>query len=131
MKFPIHCPIENSRVARLIELRYCWQAPPRQTVNTLMILLFGLLHMADGVVTYQGLSFADVDEVNPVLNYFAAQLGLGVAIALLKFTIIAVITLIFYERCSIKSRWGTVTLASADTFYSWVVTNNFILVLSS
>ena len=132
MTFPIHCAIANSRVVRFLELRYyCWQTLPRHSVNTLMIVLFGLLHVADGVVTYLGLSFAKVDEANPILNYFAGQLGLGVAIALLKLSIIIVITLIFFDRHSIKSRWGTATLAWADTFYSWVVTNNFILVMGT
>jgi uncharacterized membrane protein len=104
---------------------------PRNTVNTLMIVLFGLLHVADGVLTYLGLSFTNVDEVNPVLNYFAGLLGLGVAITVLKLAILSVIALIFFDRHSIKSRWGTATLASADTFYSWVVTNNFILVIGA
>lgn len=128
MRFSIHYAIANSRT---VALRYYGQMLPRHTVNTLMIVLFGLLHVADGVLTYLGLSFTNVDEVNPVLNYFAALLGLGVAITVLKLAILLVIALIFFDRHSIKSRWGTATLASADTFYSWVVTNNFILVIGA
>jgi len=128
MRFSIHYAIANSRA---VALRYYGQMLPRHTVNTLMIVLFGLLHVADGVLTYLGLSFTNVDEVNPVLNYFAALLGLGVAITVLKLAILLVIALIFFDRHSIKSRWGTATLASADTFYSWVVTNNFILVIGA
>lgn len=92
-----------------------------------MIVLFGLLNVADGVVTYLGLSFANVIEVNPILNYFAELLGVGVAIVSVKLAILIIIAFIFFDRHSIQSRLGTVTLASAATFYSWVVFRNFIL----
>ena len=132
MTFPIHCAVVNARVARFLESCYCWLTLTRRhTANTLMIVLFGLLHVADGVVTYLGLSFANVNEVNPVLNYFAGLFGLGVAISVLKLAILVVITFIFIDRHTIKSRWGTAMLAWADTFYSWVVTNNFILVMGT
>lgn len=97
----------------------------------MLILLFGILHIADGLVTYLGLSFAAVNEVNPLLNYFAGLWGLGLAITLLKIAILFAITYIFIGRHTIKSRWGTATLAWADTFYSWVVTNNFVLVIGT
>jgi hypothetical protein len=126
MKLHIHFAVANYRLARFIE-----RTLPRNTVNALMIIMFGILHIADGIVTYLGLSFANVDEANPVLNYFAAELGLGVAITLLKLVIIGIITFIFFDRDTIKSRWGTATLVSADTFYGWVVTNNFLLVIGT
>jgi hypothetical protein len=131
MKFSVHCSMENSRLAWLLGLSFGWLLLPRQTLNTLMIVLFGFLHVADGLVTYLGLSFTNVDEANPILNYFAGQVGLGMAITLLKLTIMVVIAFVYFDRQSIKSRWGTAALAWADTFYSCVVTNNLILVMGS
>ena len=129
MKPFVHCAVTHVMAARFLGLRF-WSSPQMHAINTLLIVLFGLLHIADGVVTYLGLSFTSVDEVNPVLNYFAGILGLGVAITMLKLLILFVITCIYIDRQTIKGRLGTATLAWADTFYSWVVTNNFILVSS-
>lgn len=131
MRFSIRYPINYSRVDRNLEPCFYWHMFPRHTVNALTIILFGLLHIADGVVTYLGLSFTNVDEVNPVLNYFAGLVGLGLAITVLKVIILFIISFIFFDRHSIKSCWGTATLVSADTFYSWVVANNFILVMGA
>lgn len=125
------CKIVNARAVRLLERNYYCLMLPKPAVNAQLIVFFGLLHIADGLVTYLGLSYAAVDEVNPVLNYFAGLWGLGLAITLLKLVILVVITCIFIDRHTIKSRWGTATLAWADTFYSWVVTNNFILVIGT
>lgn len=127
MKFPIRLAIERSSLDSGLYRQWL----SRQSLNTLMIVLFGLLHVADGVVTYLGLSFTSVDEVNPLLNYVAGQMGLGSAIFSLKLLILLVITSIFFDRHSIKGRWGTATLVSADTFYGWVVTNNCLLVIGS
>ncbi|MCQ8105662.1 DUF5658 family protein [Methylomonas sp. SURF-2] len=125
------CKLLNAWASGILEPNQYWLAQPKQVVNALLILFFALLHIADGVITYLGLSFAPVDEVNPVLNYVAGLCGLGLAIALLKLAILSAIACIFFGRHTIKSRWGTATLASADTFYSWVVTNNVILVVAS
>lgn len=125
------CKIVNATAVRLLEPNGYWLAQPKHVVNALLIVFFGLLHIADGLVTYLGLSFAAVDEINPLLNYFAGLWGLGLAIALLKLAILFAITYIFIGRHTIKSRWGTATLAWADTFYSWVVTNNFVLVMGA
>lgn len=100
-------------------------------MNTLLIILFGLLHIADGVITYLGLSFDVVDEVNPVLNFFAEQIGLGFSITALKLACLSALIYLFYGRHKMKSRWITATLASAVTFYSWVVSNNIFLVVSA
>ncbi len=127
MKFHIRLAIERSSLDSGLYRQWL----SRQSLNTLMIVLFGLLHVADGVVTYLGLSFTSVDEVNPLLNYVAGQMGLGSAIFSLKLLILLVITSIFFDRHSIKGRWGTATLVSADTFYGWVVTNNCLLVIGS
>ncbi|AEG01539.1 DUF5658 family protein [Methylomonas methanica] len=125
------CKIVNATAVRLLEPNRYWLAQPKHVVNALLIVFFGLLHIADGLVTYLGLSFAAVDEVNPLLNYFAGLWGLGLAITLLKLAILFAIAYIFLGRDTIKSRWGTATLAWADTFYSWVVTNNFVLVMGT
>jgi hypothetical protein len=129
MKYPVHCAIENSRLVNLLVIGYGCLLLPRQTMNTCMIVLFGFLHVADGVVTYLGLSFTNVDEANPILNYVAGQYGLGLAITLVKLTVLLVLALVYFDRHSIKSRWGTAALAWADTFYGWVVANNFILIM--
>lgn len=97
-------------------------------VNSLLIMLFGLLHTADGIVTYVGLKFTDVDEVNPVLNFFSALMGLGFSIFLLKLICLSVIAYLFFTRRKITSCWSTATLASAVIFYCWVVSNNVVLV---
>lgn len=98
-------------------------------MNTLLIILFGLLHVADGVITYLGLNFTSVDEVNPVLNYFIELLGLGFSITFLKLACLSVLVFLFYDRHKMKSRWITASLASAVTFYSWVVSSNVLLVV--
>lgn len=100
-------------------------------MNSLLIILFGLLHIADGVITYLGLSFDVVDEANPVLNFFAEQVGLGFSITTLKLACLSVLIYLFYGRHKMKSRWITATLASAVTFYSWVVSNNIFLVVTA
>ena len=100
-------------------------------MNTFFIVLFGLLQIADGIVTFFGLKFAEVDEVNPVLNYVANFIGLGFSITLLKLAGLAFIIFLFYDRRKMKSRWITTTLALSVTFYSWVVSNNVILVVGA
>jgi len=97
-------------------------------VNALFIVLFGLLQVADGVVTFFGLKFAEVDEANPVLVFAAELLGLGFSITLLKLAGLAFIAFLFFDRHKMKSRWITTTLGAAVTFYSWVVGNNLFLV---
>lgn len=96
-----------------------------------LIILFGLLQIADGVVTYLGLDQSLVDEVNPVLNASAKFFGLGASIAVLKLGGLAFITFLFFDRHKMKSRWITATLGTAVTFYVWVVANNVSLVLSA
>lgn len=99
-------------------------------MDALLIVLFGLLHIADGVVTYLGLTFADVAEANPVLNYCADLIGLGYAIPLLKVGGLAFIVFLFFDRRKMKSRWITATLASSVAFYTYVVTQNVMLVVA-
>lgn len=97
----------------------------------LLIVLFGLLQVADGIVTYVGLRFCGVDEANPVLNYCAALIGLEYALPLLKLGGLAFVVFLFMDRHKMKSRWITATLASSVTFYSWVVTQNVLLVTAA
>jgi hypothetical protein len=100
-------------------------------VNAFFIVLFGLLQIADGIVTFFGLKSAEVDEVNPVLNFFVELLGLGYSITLLKLAGLAFIVFLFFDRHKMKSRWITTTLGLAVTFYSWVVSSNVILVVGA
>jgi hypothetical protein len=98
-------------------------------VNALLSVLFGLLQIADGVVTYFGLGSAQLDEVNPALNGLVGLFGLGCSITLIKLAGLAFVTFLFFDRKKMKSLWITATLASAVTFYSWVVSRNAILVV--
>ncbi len=99
--------------------------------NTSLILLFGLLHTADGIVTYLGLKFDYADEANPVLLFFAGTMGLGLAIFLLKLLCLEFIAVLYFARRNMRGCLGTATLLSADAFYSWVVSNNIILVAAA
>lgn len=129
------------RFSNAVALRACWrpgsaalaqqdqsQQRARLVIHSMLIILFGILHAADGVVTYLGLKFAKVDEVNPLLNYVADFLGLGFSIFMLKLACIAVIAFLFTQRRRIKSCWSTAALTSAVYFYCWVVGNNVVLV---
>ncbi len=100
-------------------------------MNAYFIVIFGLLQVADGIVTFFGLKFAEVDEVNPVLNFFADMIGLGFSITLIKLAGLAFIAFLFYDRHKMKSRWITTTLGLSVTFYSWVVSNNVMLVVGA
>lgn len=99
-------------------------------MDALLIILFGVLHIADGVVTYLGLSFANLVEANPILNCCAAWIGLEYAIPLLKLGGLAFIVVLFIDRHKLKSPWLTVTLGSSVGFYIWVVANNVLLVIA-
>lgn len=105
------------------------QLTPRLAVNSALILSFGGLQVADGIVTYLGLSFAELTEVNPVLNYFSSLLGLGFSIGLLKLVILGVIAAVFLARRTIRGHWATAALALAVMFYCGVVASNVRLVV--
>lgn len=139
--------IEPARAFRTNFSGHCWlaavsasseastslvrQRHARLVVNTTLMLLFALLHVADGLVTYLGLTFTSVGEVNPVLNSVADIFGLGVSIFVLKLMCITVIAWIYRDRHKINSCWSTTTLMGAVGFYCWVVSNNIILVAAA
>lgn len=100
-------------------------------LNTTLILLYALLHTADGIVTYLGLKFDLVDEANPLLVFFAGTMGLGLSIFLFKLLFLELIAVLYFARHRMGSCWGTATLLSADAFYSWVVSNNILLVVTA
>ena len=100
-------------------------------MNAFFIVLFGLLQIADGIVTFFGLKFAAVDEVNPVLDVFVGLLGLGYSITLIKLMGLAFIAFLFFDRRKMKSRWITTSLGLAVSFYSYVVGNNLLLVVGT
>lgn len=126
---PLH-PLDSvkTRVGRFFAAFSGSQDRTRLVANTALIASFGGLHIMDGIITYLGLTFAEVSEVNPVLNYFSGLLGLGVSITLLKLLILAAIVVIFTGRRTIRNHWGTVALALAVMFYCGVVINNVLLV---
>jgi len=99
-------------------------------MNAFFIIIFGLLQVADGVVTFFGLQFARVDEVNPLLNVFVGLIGLAYSITLIKLIGLAFIAFLFYDRRKLKSRWITATLGLSVSFYGWVVGSNVILVVA-
>lgn len=119
----------KARVGRFFEFISGSQSTPRFVANSALILSFGGLHVADGIVTYLGLTFAELAEVNPVLNYFSGLLGLGVSISLLKLVILGLIAAVFMVRRTIRGHWGTATLALAVVFYCGVVAGNLLLVV--
>ena len=100
-------------------------------LNAIFIILFGLLHVADGVLTYFGLSYSNVIEVNPILNYFIELSSIGYSILFVKSLIIFIIFLIFINRNNIKGQLGTIALLCANVFYVFIVFNNAILVLAT
>lgn len=100
-------------------------------MKVVLIVLLGFLQIADGTLTYLGLSFANADEVNPLLNFCSGLFGLGYSITLLKLGTLAAITFLFLERHKMKSRWIMATLASVDTYYAWIVVSNVILVMDA
>ncbi|MGY6274986.1 DUF5658 family protein [Methylomonas sp. MgM2] len=117
---PVHSSLLGMEVGHL-----------KYLINSSLILLFGLLHTADGVVTYLGLKFNLVDEANPMLVFFAGTMGLGLSIFLLKLLLLEFIAVLYFARRNMGSCWGTATLLSADAFYSWVVSNNIFLVAAA
>ncbi len=100
----------------------------KYSLNSALLIVFALLHTADGFVTYFGLKFTSVDEANPLLVFVAGLLGLGLSIFLLKLVCLSVIAMLFSARRNLGNCWSTATLFSADAFYSWVVGNNLFLV---
>ncbi|MCQ8103686.1 DUF5658 family protein [Methylomonas sp. SURF-2] len=127
---PLRCLCFCSRGSKTVILGM----EPRQLrylLNTSLILLFALLHAADGIITYFGLKFNYAAEANPVLLFFASTMGLGLSIFALKLLCMEFIAVVYFARRNIGSCWGTATLFSADAFYSWVVSNNVLLVLGT
>lgn len=123
--------LKNLITGRFFNFPVCRRISNSSAFNNLLIVLFGLLHVADGVITYLGLRFAAVLEVNPLLNYFVRFMGLGCSITVLKLGIVSIIGFLYIERRKMHSCWSTATLASAVSFYLWVVSNNVFLVVGA
>ena len=94
-----------------------------------LIILIALLNIADGVLTYLGLTFYEVAEANPVLDVFSSRLGLGSAIIFIKAIIISGLVLMFIKRSCIRCYTNITTLFLTNVFYLWVVGNNTDLIL--
>lgn len=100
-------------------------------MDALLLILLGLLQMADGTVTYLGIKGDSVDEANPVAEWCFEYVGLGCSITAVKLAVVALIALIFFRRRQLKRRFLTATLSLLVSFYSWVVANNMMLVFAS
>ena len=94
-----------------------------------LIILIALLNIADGVLTYLGLTFFEVAEANPVLDLFSSRLGLGSAIIFIKAIIISGLILIFIRRSCARCYTNITTLFLTNVFYLWVVGNNTDVIL--
>jgi len=101
----------------------------KYSLNSALLIVFAMLHTADGFLTYFGLKFTSVDEANPVLVFVAGVMGLGLSIFLLKLLCLSAIAILYSARRNLGNCWSTATLFSADAFYSYVVGNNLFLVV--
>lgn len=93
-----------------------------------LIILIALLNIADGFLTYFGLTLFEVYEANPVLDMFSSRLGLGSAIIFIKAIILSGLILLFFRRSCARCMTNITTLALANVFYLWVVGNNTDLI---
>lgn len=89
-----------------------------------LIVFIALLNIADGALTYLGLTFFEVYEANPVLDLFSSRLGLGSAIIFIKAIILSGLLLLFFRRSCSRCITNITTLALTNVFYLWVVGNN-------
>lgn len=107
---------------------------PRFSRSTMMrlqaglIVFIALLNIADGALTYLGLTFFEVYEANPVLDLFSSRLGLGSAIVFIKAIILSGLLLLFFRRSCARCITNITTLALTNVFYLWVVGNNTDLI---
>lgn len=99
-------------------------------VDAALIVAFGLLQAADGIVTYLGLKSTTIVEANPIANCCFELLGTGCGIALLKLVALAFVVFLFLERHKMKSRWISAGLVGGVLFSSWVLLHNVALVMS-
>jgi hypothetical protein len=100
-------------------------------MDGLLIVVFGLLQVADGAITYIGLRCTEIDEVNPFASFCFEHFGLGASITVMKLLGLAFIALVFARRHRIHSPWVTATLSLVVSAYVWVVAHNLNLVLVS
>lgn len=100
-------------------------------MNALLLVLLGLLQMADGTVTYLGIRGDLVDEANPLAELCFKHLGLGCSITVVKLVGLAIIGSVFLRRHRFKRRHFTATLSLLVSAYSWVVANNVRLILEA
>lgn len=96
---------------------------------TLLIIVFGLLQAADGIVTYIGLKSITIVEANPFANCCFDLLGTGFSIALIKLVALMFVVFLFFERRKMKNRWITGTLTMGVVFSSWVLLHNVALIV--
>jgi len=106
--------------------RFYW----RIIVDAFLIVLFGLLQFADGVVTFLGLQTPHIEEANPLANLCFQLLGQACSITVIKLLGLGFILFLFLERRKMNSRWITTTLASGVAFSTWALLHNVALLIS-
>lgn len=102
-------------------------------MRALLIILFGLLNITDGALTFHGLKFGSVAELNPVLDYLGSHLGLSLGYAILAVKTLVIAALAYLLTCHYRMNRcaGILALIIANIFYLWVVGNNAHLVMFS
>jgi len=112
---------------------FAWLIPLRKClhIQVSLILLFGLLNIADGILTYLGLRYCEVAEANPILDIFSHTIGLGYSIILVKSMVLASLIMLFLSRNTVNRCGSSIMLLTGNLLYFWVVGNNANLVLFS
>lgn len=98
-------------------------------MDALLIVLFGLLQFADGIVTYLGLRSPRIEEANPFANLCFEVFGEACSITLLKLVGLSFVLFLFLERHKMKTRWIRCSLLSGVLFSSWALLHNLVLVV--
>jgi len=116
---------KQPRFEQLLPLKKCLH------IQVGLILLFGLLNIADGILTYLGLRYCEVAEANPILDVFSNTIGLGYSIMLIKSMVLASLLMLFLSRNTVNRCGSSLMLVAGNVLYFWVVGNNANLVLFS
>ncbi len=94
-----------------------------------LIVLFAVLNISDGMLTYYGLIYCDLVEANPILDFVSRAFGTGCSIVVIKALIVVPLAYAFISRSSIQRCRGTLVLIMGNLLYFWVVGNNANLIL--
>ena len=99
-------------------------------MNLLLLAVIALLQISDGVTTYYGLVFTTkVAEANPIMACLIGGIGVGAAILVAKGVWFLALAPLVRNRERMAGRGWTVGLIGLTVWYSYVIFNNFLLVL--